>query len=186
MTNLHNLISLLKLELEESRGKDPEKALREIEQIMSLLDEVKGPCESAMRILLFRVKRPKLSDIPEWWNSELAELHRDESYFATAALEQASLLVRSVLTHLPSMSARLASGYNGSVEVVWNISPYLSWYVYPSFLPWPGVRVRVYSRDERENLTAKSLFLAETVTSHAVAHLGIEYPNKSDGGEGDI
>jgi hypothetical protein len=168
-------ISLLKQAVERApEDGSPAEALQEIERIWSSTAGVTGLAEATMRRILTSAEKPALAETPDWWSGALATLREEDTTAHATAVEQASLLVRAVLARLRSAaSARLAPGPRGAVEVVWEGPAHLQWLVHPAVLPWPGANVRVYAREDRTatKLTAKSLFLAESVIAHAVKHL---------------
>ncbi len=168
-------IAMLKQAVERAPEEaSPVQALREIERLWSSMAGVTGVAEATMRRLLTGMEKPTLAEIPEWWSGALEALREDDTTAHATAVEQASLLVRAVLARLrSSASARLAPGPRGAVEVAWEGPSHVRWLVHPAILPWPGANVRVYAREERSaaKLTAKSLFLAESVIHHAVERL---------------
>lgn len=165
---------------------DPEKAVRIIPDVTSLLTELSSVCtlanakqidsireqaeevsieaESHLGLVVRRLPSIPLGPAPEFSlpDDVLGQIDSD-------ALASARKLIQAVLHFAPDAEADLDVAAHGGVEVTWRSANSLIWIIDSPSMSWPAVKVRTYSRvgSGSSKLQARSFFLAHSVIEQA-------------------
>ena len=154
---------------------DPREALQQLDSLWARVEDLTSLAESRLRLLLKRAKPPALAEQPEWFGKAVAELLSDTDGSCVpheSTIASASLLVRALEAAHAGLRAHLTAMPFGAIEVSWETDLALNWLVWAPRLTWPGVHVRVYSRDKHEApLVARTFHQAFGVIQHALDHL---------------
>lgn len=144
-------------------------AANAIESTWERIESICSLAESRLRLLLPKLGSPQRAPRAAWLEQALKELRTspDAEQPAEDAVRSADNLVRALFSRLADNELpELAWGPLGSVEVRWRDT--LTWLVYPSRLPWPGIRVRAVVSGESGRAPEARLFhLATSLLDHA-------------------
>lgn len=152
-----------------SEGAVATSAASAVEAIWERVETICSLAESRLRLLLPKLEAPERAPRSQWLDQALRQLCTDPD-----ASQSPDLAMRSTENLLRSLTARMANapmpevawGPLGAVEVRWE--GVLTWLVYPSRLPWPGIRARAIVAGQPGRASDARLFhLANSLVDHA-------------------
>lgn len=129
-------------------NQEPCEALKTISRIWEHLDHASELAAARSRLLMGKVDKPLLAELPKWFEDQEPGLRDEEEGQIAAnplAVESAALLVRGALAAVgetDDVEAEVATGPLGRVIIHWQIPGLrLEWLVEATDLPWPSVKV---------------------------------------------
>ena len=139
----------------------PDDALRTISEIWEQLDRTSELAAARSRILMGKMEKPRLAELPGWFQDQKPRLFDEEESVLVAnpvAVETAELLVRALLAAIDEagdLQAEVETGPLGRVIVDWHLpGSRLQWMVEAVDLPWPCVKVYQLSHRTAGNTEA--------------------------------
>ena len=131
----------------------PMLALKTISTIWERLDRTSEVAAARSRLLMGKVDKPELAELPKWFEEQEANLRNANEGELVAnpfAIESARLLVRAAYAAVgitDSPEAELEVGPLGRVIIDWYFAgARFQWMVEAIDLPWPSVKVYQLSR----------------------------------------
>ncbi len=126
----------------------PAEGLKTISTIWEHLDRTSELAAARSRLLMGKMNRPPLADLPGWFtDQERGLLDQDEGELAAnpLAIESSRLLVRAALASVDDnneLEAELETGPLGRVTIDWHIpGSRFQWMIEAVDQPWPSVIV---------------------------------------------